>query len=202
MVGVEQEPVLLRPPTLPKGPHNVVDHSRIPTDRDFVSMLDEIEDLLKFIRQHAAAARGRAKAAVKDGYPTRSMPESDIAGGRTGDPTADFVVALAGGRVDEDDEALGPDTWRGPFDPIGNAVRNLDREVLDARNRLRGAASSLRQAMPARIPDPVREECVSCGVSKAVATKHGSSPKGWVVGEGRCSPCSARLRRHGTPVGQ
>jgi hypothetical protein len=42
---------------------------------------------------------------------------------------AEHAIALAGG----DD---GPGTWRGPFDPIGENVRQMIREATDARNRL------------------------------------------------------------------
>ena len=176
----------------------MVDHSRTPTDRDFSDMLDEMQGLLDYLRKGHSIARARAKLPVKDGYPTRSMPESDITAGRTGDPTADYVVALAGGRVDENDMAEGDDTWRGPYDPVGNAVRNLNRETTDARNRLRSAAGSLRSALPqSNVPDPVREQCVTCGMSKAIATKNGENPKGWVVSEGRDKACSDRLKRHG-----
>ena len=176
----------------------MVDHSRTPTDRDFTDMLDELQELLDFLRKNHTVARARAKLAVRDGYPTRSMPESDIAGGRTGDPTADYVISMAGGRVDENDMAESDDTWRGPFDPIGNAVRNVNRETTDARNRLRSAAGSLRSALPpTNVPDPVREQCITCGMSKAVATKNGQNPKGWVVSEGRDKSCSDRVRRHG-----
>lgn len=159
---------------------------------EFGLNLTECSELIAQLAEHGDTARARAKLAVKDGYPTRSMPESDIASGRMGDPTAEYVIGLAGGRKPDD-----RDTWTGPKDPIGNAVRGMEREVTDARNRLRTAVSKLKDALPAKtVPDPIREQCVSCGVLKAIVTKHGKKPKEWVVADARCRACSTRIGRN------
>ena len=119
-----------------------MDHSRIPTDEDFDSMLSEVIMLAQYLGQHHEEARRRAKnAAVKDGYPARSMPESEIHGGRMSDPTADYVVSLAGG------SGSSPDEWKTPYDPIKVAVNNMGRELYDARNRLRGATQEPTERM-------------------------------------------------------
>jgi hypothetical protein len=174
------------------------DGSKIPTDQDFNAMLDEMTELLWFLRKNHSAARARAKLPVRDGYPTRSMPESDIAGGRTADPTADYVASLAGGKYDSSTEmAVSDDHWKDPADPIANHIRNMNREAFDARNRLRSASASLRSAMPQLIKvDQPREQCVSCGVPKSIATQHGKNPRGWVEVEARCDGCSRRLKRN------
>lgn len=185
-----------RSTNLPRGCNQVADQSRT-TDVDFEAMLDEIQDLVSYLRKNHRAARARAKMPVRDGYPTRSMPDSSIAAGRFGDPTGDFVTSLAGGKVDDEGMAVDDDSWRGPHDPIGALVRNMNREVEDARNRLRGAGGALRSALPpSNLPDPAREQCVSCGTSKDVATEHGRKPRGWVASEARCESCSRRVKRH------
>jgi hypothetical protein len=155
-------------------------------------MLDEMDDLLTFLRKNHSVARARAKLPVKDGYPTRSMPESDIAGGRTGDPTADYVVSLAGGKLDNQGMALDDDSWKGPHDPIGAFVSNMNREAMDARNRLRSSAGACRKALPLPVQDPAREQCVTCGVTKSIAGK-------WIPSTAQCGNCYERSRRR-SPV--
>lgn len=163
-----------------------MDHSKIPNEADWDRMLDELDDHVAMLRKHSATARARAKEKAVDGYPRNSMPEGST-GGVGGDPTGDIVVLLAGG----DD---GPDTWRGPHDPIAQNVRQMIRETTDARNRLRGATAAMARCLPAEIQDVPREVCQSCGVSKKVA-------KGWVQAEGRCAACSRRIARNGKAAG-
>lgn len=166
-----------------------MDHSKIPTDEDFDGMLDEVDSIVDFLRQHHKEARRRAKHTGKDGYPTRSMPESSVSSGRHSDPTADLVASLAGGKLDdENDGQATPDEWRIPADPITVSVNNMGRELMDGRNRLRGAAGSLRTALPGKIPDPVMEQCVTCWVNKRVA-------KRWIMETSQCGACYERARR-------
>jgi hypothetical protein len=141
-------------------------------------MLDECAALVLQLQRHGSEARDRAREPVVDGYPSRSMPESDIHGTRVSDPVLDLIVAIEEGRV---------------TDPIGAAVRRMERELEDARQRLKGAVAALQLAMPVRIPDAVAEVCVECGVNRRVA-------RGWVAGEARCGACSRRLRRHAKAV--
>jgi len=164
-----------------------LDHSRIPNDDDWKRELDEIEDLIAALRKHSPQARVRAKEKVRDGYPRRSMPEGSSGGG-SADPTADHVLSLAGGKYDEETGEATDDTWRGVHDPIGQNVRQMIRETHDARNRLRGATAAMYRALPVKVDDPVREVCVTCGVSKKVAGR-------WVQAEGRCESCSTRIKR-------
>lgn len=158
-------------------------------------------ELIAQITEYAEPARKRAKFDVKDAYPGRSMPESDISSGRTSDPTADYVAGLAGGTYDEYTEETTADTWQPPKDPIKQKIRGMEREVKDARARLETALDYLQQATPTRIPEVVREVCATCGASKAVATKYGKKPKEWVKSEGRCATCSRRLRDQKATVG-
>lgn len=160
-----------------------MDHSKIPNEAQWNSMLDELDDLVAVLRKHSPTARARAREKAADGYPTNSLPEGST-GGVGGDPTGSLVVAMAGGRDDQ------PDNWQGIRDPIAMDVRTMIREATDARNRLRGATAAMTRCLPAHIPDVPREVCVSCGVSKKVA-------KGWVVAEGRCEACSRRIARQG-----
>lgn len=174
------------------------DSGQSPTDEDWREDLTECSELLSQLMQHGDVARRRARDSVRDGYPTRSMPESDITSGRAGDPTADYVIANAGGRMVDGENTR--DTWPGPRDPIGQKVRRMESEVLDARNRLRSAVSALRETLPAVVADPMREECITCGVAKVIATKHGKKPKEWVAADSRCRTCSKRLREYGGRV--
>lgn len=179
-----------------------MDHDHTKTsDADFQKWLDEMDALLDFLFEHHQEARSRSKLSVKDGYPTQSMPESDIPGGRMGDPTADYVIGIAGGRVNEDGSTT-KDHWKPPSDPIKTHVTRMSTELLDARNRLRGAESACRSALPSTIPDPVREQCIKCFMSKAVATKRGKQPKGWVPSTSMCASCHRRTERQKAGVGQ
>lgn len=160
-----------------------MDHSKIPNEDDWERMLDELDDHVAQLRKHSKVARARAKEKVRDGYPTRSMPDGGSGGG-SGDPTADHVIRTAGGTDDD------KDTWRGAYDPIGQSVRRMIAETTDARNRLRGATANMARALPVTIPDVPREVCASCGVPKHIA-------KGWAKAEGRCEACSSRIKRVG-----
>lgn len=159
-----------------------MDHSKIPNEADWDRMLDELDDHVAMLRRHSKVARARAKEKTVDGYPRNSMPEGST-GGVSGDPTGSLVVLLAGG----DD---GPDTWKGPHDPIRASVSQMIRETTDARNRLRGATAAMARALPTKVEDVPREVCQSCGVSKKVAMR-------WVQAEGRCEACSSRIKRVG-----
>lgn len=160
-----------------------MDHARIPNDDDWTRMLDELEDHVAFLRKHGPTVRARAKG-ERSPYRSRSMPDGG-SGGSKSDPTADYVVRLAGGQDDDD-----RDNWRGGHDEVGNNARNMWREATDARNRLRGSTAAARRALPVTIPDVPREVCVSCGVPKHIAGR-------WVVAEGRCGSCSTRIKRNG-----
>lgn len=89
---------------------------------------------------------------------------------------------------------------------LGNAIyllgdvpspdARVQRLTLRGRDRLRTSASEMRKAIPRTIPDPPREQCVDCGISKSLATNFGHRPQGWLVSEARCDACSRRHRRH------
>ncbi len=160
------------------------------TDEKFGGLCDEMDELIAHLRSLSAEARRRSKRAVVDGYPRRSMGDAGSRGG-TADPTAAAVLSIAGGN---DDRA---DHWHGPPDPVRAAVARMDMEVIDARNRLRTALSSVRLALPERLATPSREQCVDCGALKSVITDHGRNRRAWIVGEGRCDTCHRRMSRHG-----
>lgn len=168
---------------------------------EFPNNLAICAELIDQLTEYGEVARKRSKFEVKDAYPGRSMPESDISSGRMSDPTADYVIGLAGGKYNEYTEEATGDTWKPPKDPIKQKIRGMEREVADARNRLQTAMSHLRDAMPASIPEPIREMCVTCGASKAVVTRRGKKPKEWVKSEARCATCSRRLRDRKQEVG-
>ncbi len=175
----------------------MVDTART-SDRDIEDWLAEIESLTAYVGEHFKAARARARLAIRDGYPARSMPESSVAGGRMSDPTADFVTSKAGGKMDENDPdmAVSDDEWREQGDVIQAKVSQMIRELEDGRNRIRGAAASLRGALPHdKIPDPVMDQCRICFVAKSTVTKHGEKPKLFINDRMLCASCSRREDR-------
>jgi hypothetical protein len=170
-----------------------------PTGRQWDELLAEVASLVDDLKQHSRIARARSTERIIDGYPTSSMPESSIASGRLADPTVQTVEKLAGGKLTihhDGSETTTPDHWKGPKDPIAQAIRNMESEALDARNRLRGAVASLRKALPAHSPDRPREQCVSCGTPRDIAGE-----KDWNQAEASCGACVRRKRRYGERVG-
>jgi hypothetical protein len=172
-----------------------------PTKKQIDAMLGELLKTATYICQNHVKAMARNKKVIeegadaeKDGYPTCSLPESEIHSGHTSDPTSDYVVRLAGG---EDDSR---DRWKAPKDPIGDTLEAMNGAVVRALKQLRLADGYLRDALPTKIPDPVREECKKCWMSKNVATNYGENPKGWVVGESMCASCSRRSKRRGMSI--
>jgi hypothetical protein len=79
-----------------------------------------LEDLLR-----------RAQYVASDGYPAQSMGESDVHGGRGGDPVGAKVAADAGGRDEE------PDTWRSLADPVGEALAQLFGNLVEIAGLVR-----------------------------------------------------------------
>lgn len=253
------------------------------TQRQWHDLISQLGAILDLLAKHGPEAFLRAASSVggiDDGYPSRSMPESSIAGGRMGDPTGTTVVRHAGGNCREckgrgfffalaltklpcrrcGGSGCAPDTWQTPTDPIGAAVekmqlevadalarlatallaageqhefalpqetdtwswrmarldwairclgaipvagsglgktesKRLERECLDALNRLRGAQRAMNEALPRQIPDPPREVCTHCGMSKWIATEHGEKPKRWRTARAACSSCCDRIDR-------
>jgi len=165
---------------------------------DFESWLEEIEDHIDQLRKHHRTVRDRARGAIRDSYPTSSMPDSAIAKGRVGDPTGSYVCSIAGGKSDPHDPTRDtPDRWDPPRDYLSQQVRRMIAEAKDARNRLRGSVQAMRNVLPPAMQEESREQCVRCGVAKGVATKRGKRPAGWVVAQASCESCVLRSRRYG-----
>lgn len=123
-------------------------------DREWTLIIDEIEWYVGQLRASGPKAIERVRhglAAGNDGYPTNSLPESSISGGRGGDPTGRAVIARAGGRdAESGDSSTTRDTWRGPRDPVAAAVSNMRRETTDALARLHGAVASMTTALQSK----------------------------------------------------
>jgi hypothetical protein len=75
------------------------------------------------------------------------------------------------------------------------ALRRLTFQLVDAKNRLRTAERSMREAIPVVIPEKSRELCKSCGVSKDVVTWWGQKPRQWIASEASCRECVERPKR-------
>jgi hypothetical protein len=71
----------------------------------------------------------------------------------------------------------------------------MERELLDASNRLRTATSAMRDMLPTPIPEKAREVCPGCGTPRDIVTYFGQIPQYWVVNEGKCRECVLRPTR-------
>ena len=168
----------------------------IPSDRQWVTLLDELDTLLTDLRSYSGVARWRARQPIRDGYPTQSMPDSSIASGRMGDPTLKHVEVMAGGKSKEDgDRENTDDHWKGPKDPVAASTRHMEDRALKAVDLLRGAVGAARDAVPTNLPEKGRECCATCGVPKFIVTNYGEKPKAWEAGLAKCHTCAERGRR-------
>lgn len=179
-----------------------------PDHGQWFGLLDELDRLARQIREQSAVVRAReveSPPSGVSGYPAASpgfgergsvhAPLVDIEGNviapdpndlppAHADLTGERAAAAADGHIAEDD-----------------ALRHRragERLSLEAVERLRRAFGEFMAAVPGRIPDPQREQCASCFISKDVATKYGQRPGGWVVSEGKCESCVKRLVRQPT----
>lgn len=170
-------------------------------ERQWLETIEQIGDLSDELRKFSLKARSidlKTEPVTIDGYPPSSLPESSIASGRVGDPTGETVVRYAGGKVVQSmdgSETTTPDIWRAPHDPRGQHIRLMEYRVNDALNQLKSAVEEMWQALPIDRHAPKREVC-DCGISKAVATRFGERPGGWVKSEERCEGCAKRQNRH------
>lgn len=143
-----------------------------PTHDQWKSLIAEANSLIATIEKSGAEVIRRSEGRFADGYPTGSDGKGGGSGG-TADPVGSYVMAKIDGAFD-----------RG--DTIKTLAKRMERDFAKSVLMLRDSVSALRQAMPERIPDPVREVCVTCEASKKVVAKwHGST-----------SQCDACFQRH------
>lgn len=94
-------------------------------------------------------------------------------------------------------KGMAPDVIDAPDTPERKAGRSrIERELIDAKNRLRTAERSMREAIPKPLADPSREVCQSCGTSKDISTWWGQKPRQWIASEAKCRECVERPKRH------
>jgi hypothetical protein len=94
-------------------------------------------------------------------------------------------------------KGMANDVIDAPDTPERKAGRKrIERELFDAKNRLRTAERSMREAIPQPIADVSREVCASCGTSKDISTWWGQKPRQWIASEAKCRECVERPKRH------
>ena len=145
-----------------------------PTDIQWKSLIAEGTALVEMLEKHGAEIRRRADGAFADGYPTGSDSKGGGSGG-TSDPTGTFVMTKMDGTFAK-------------RDTVKTLAKRMEREYAGAIFKLRDSVSALRQAMPERIPDPIREVCVTCEVSKKVAPR-------WHASTAQCHACFGRTNK-------
>jgi hypothetical protein len=154
---------------------------------------DPIGASVNRMRAEVYDACNRLATAQAASYPARGFTGGEVYGiPSENDP---WPTLLGKARVSLDRLVAGAAELRPTFrTPEVNAGRSyMERETLDARNRLRGAVQAMTDVLPVPMPETTRELCAGCGTAKDVVTWWGQKPNNWIKSEAKCRACAKRV---------